>query len=147
MKSRVETPFQRLPVVFGQSPGYTYMSYDLRWEPHGVIKHFYGKVTDQDMMQSVIETESDPRFDSLHYVINDFLECTAYAVSGNTVDQIAVIDRGASYTNSHIRIAVVSSAPEIISLATRYARSPVSAYETRVFPTLEEARAWLDDAS
>lgn len=120
------------------------MSYELRWEPHGVIKRFYGEVTDHDVMQSVIDIESDMRFDAVRYVINDFLQCTGYAVSGETVDQIAVIDCGASHTNSHIRIAVVTTSPEVVALATRYAQSPVNRYPMRMFATMDEARTWVD---
>lgn len=123
------------------------MSYDIRWEPRGVVKHFYGEVTDHDMMHSVIETESDPRFDELRYVINDFLDCAACAVANKTVDKIAVADCGAAFTNPHIRIAVVTTAPEIVSLTVRYAQSPLNRYPTRLFATIEDAQAWLNSGN
>ena len=123
------------------------MSYELRWEANGVVKRFFGKVTDFDMMQSVIDTESDPRFDAYRYVINNFLDCTSYAVSNKVVDEISAMDCGAAHTNPRIRIAVVTTAPEIVSLTARYAQSRVNRYPTRIFSTVEEAQAWLNSDS
>lgn len=95
------------------------------------------------MLQSVIDTESDPRFDDLRFVINDFLDVQNISISSDDVEYISAVDRAAAVTNSNIRIAVVANRPEIIALADQYANSPMNAYPTRVFATLAEARAWL----
>jgi hypothetical protein len=119
------------------------MTYQLEWEPRGVIKRFFGHVTDYDMLQSVLDTESDRRFDDLRYVINDFAGITGSSVEVPTIDEIAIADKGASHSNPSIRIAVVTTSPEIRLLADCYARSPLNAYETRVFANSTEARSWL----
>lgn len=119
------------------------MSYEIIWESHGVIKRFVGEVTDLDMMKSVIDTESDARFDDLRYTINDFLAMTGFSFGLSEIDDIAVIDKGASMTNPRIRIAVVTTSPDIVKLATHYATSPMNAYPTKIFTSLADARAWI----
>ena len=89
------------------------MSYEVTWEPRGVIKRFSALVTDNEMIQSVVDTEKDARFDELRYVINDFLGITGISMTKDSVDEISVRDRGAAYTNPNIRIAVVATHPEI----------------------------------
>ena len=107
------------------------------------MKRFFGYVSRKEMLQTVIDTESDPRFDDLRFVINDFLDVRNISVSSDDVEYISAVDRAAAATNPNIRIAVVANRPEIIALADQYANSPMNAYPTRIFATLAEARAWL----
>lgn len=119
------------------------MAYEIIWEARGVIKHFFGHVTDSEMMSADTDTEGDARFDDYRYLINDFLDCSGFSVSMDTVDEIAAIDGAAAKINPKIRIAVVATAPEIIRAATHYANSPMNIYPTRIFSNLADARAWL----
>lgn len=119
------------------------MGYELTWESRGAVKRFFGHVTGNDVLQSVINVESDERFDRLRYVINDFLEATGLTVSASELDEIAAIDGAAALVNRNIRIAIVTTNPEIISASDQYAKSPMNAYPTRIFPTVNEARTWL----
>jgi hypothetical protein len=109
------------------------LSYEIIWEPRGVVKRFFGHVTSHDMLQSVVETEMNVRFDDLRYVINDFLDITGISSLPQDVEEISVIDKGASMSNSRIHIA----------LASDYANSPLNVYPTRIFSSLGEARSWL----
>jgi hypothetical protein len=119
------------------------MTYQIEWEPRGVIKRFFGQVTDHDMLQSVLDIESDRRFDDLRYAISDFSGITGSSVGISTIEDIAIADKGASRSNPSIRIAVVTTSAEIRLLAERYAGSPLNAYETRIFASEDEARSWL----
>ncbi len=120
------------------------MSYELTWEQRGVVKRFFGSVTNDELMQSVIETERDARFDDIRYVINDFLACTECLIETRTVDEVAAIDSVAALTNSRIHIAIVTNLPEIVAAAKQYAESPINVYTTRIFATLKDARTWLE---
>jgi hypothetical protein len=119
------------------------VTYQINWEPRGVVKRFFGQVTDHDMLQSVLDTESDSRFDDLRYAINDFSGITGSSVGMPTIEDISIADSGAARSNPSIRVAVVTTSPEIRLLAERYASSPLNAYETRIFATEAEARNWL----
>jgi hypothetical protein len=98
------------------------MGYEIFWEPKGVVKRFFGQVTNDDMMQAVVKTEGDRRFDALRYVINDCLAIEKLSLTADEVDNIC---------------------PEMTRMALQYANSPLNAYPTRIFPTLAEARFWL----
>ena len=89
-------------------------------------------------------THSDVRFDSLRYVINDFLAVQGMACTQDDIDVIAAHDMGAAVTNPNVRIAMVTREPEVVALIQRYVRAAGEVYPTRIFPTLAEARAWLE---
>lgn len=119
------------------------MTYQIEWKPRGVIKRFFGHVTDHDMLQSVLDTESDRRFDDLRYIINDFAGITGSSVDLTTIEEIAIADHGASLSNPSIRIAVVTTSAEIRLLVEHYADSPLNGYATRIFASEADARSWL----
>lgn len=123
------------------------MAYEILWETGGVNKHFHGHVTDDELIQSLVQVESDPRFDSIRYVINDFLQVEDFTVSEDGVLMASAIDRGAAQSNPHIRIAVVATDTQVHALAKLYAASPVNAYPTEVFLNDCEARRWISATS
>lgn len=123
------------------------MGYELIWEPRGVLKRFFGQVTDSDISGSVARVNGDRRFDMLRYVINDFLDGTGHQVPLDAVEEIAAIDDAASISNPHIRVALVAATPDFIELANQYAGSTLKIYPTRIFSSLDEARIWLDPRS
>ena len=125
----------------GQRAG---MAYDIFWEQRGVVKHYRGCVSSYDLLQSVLDTESDARFDDLRFVINDFLDIESLALANVDVEEISAIDRAAARINPHIKIAIVSISTDIIALGNEYANSPMNTYPTRIFATNADARAWLN---
>lgn len=120
------------------------MGYELSWEPRGLVKRFFGDVTEKQFIDAVIDSESDARFDGLRHVINDFRDVESFVFTPEDVDYVAAIDNAAAVSNPNIRIAVITSSPEIIALATQYAESSLNVYPTRIFATLADARAWLE---
>ena len=118
------------------------MSFNLLWEERGAVKHFSGYVTAEEIQAATIRVEASERFDSCRYVINDFSACTGTSVNHDVIKEIAVVDGGAMWTNPHIRVAVVTTMPEIIEMAEAYASSPYHSYPTRIFSTMQEARIW-----
>lgn len=120
------------------------MGYDLHWEPpQGVVKRLFGQVSGAELIASGVQVEADPRFDALSYVINDFRDCTAVNVLPRQVEEMAAIDAVAALTNPRIRIAIVATHPEILAGAQAYASDPLTVYPTRLFATMDEARAWV----
>jgi len=120
------------------------VGYELSWEPRGLVKRFFGDVTEKQFIDAVIDSESDARFDGLRHVINDFRDVESFVFTPEDVDYVAAIDNAAAVSNPNIRIAVITSSPEIIALATQYAESSLNVYPTRIFATLADARAWLE---
>lgn len=123
------------------------MSYEIHWEERGVVKRFFGHLDSHDMLQSIIDTEGNARFDNLRYVINDFLGVTSMNLADLDLEEISAIDYAAAGINPNIKIAVVSIDPEIIALANQYAESPINAYPTRIFTALHAAMAWIEETT
>jgi hypothetical protein len=119
------------------------MSYELIWEPRGVVKRFFGHVDGNEVLRATTETEVDPRFDDLRFVINDFLACTGFAFPADAVEEMAAIDGAIAQINSKIKIAIVATLPDVIAAADAYATDPLTSYPTRTFSTIEDARRWL----
>lgn len=123
------------------------MSYELIWEPKGVIKRFFGHVTCQEVLAAGNQSQGDLRFDRNRYAINDFLDCTEFEIDYVMLDEIAAISGAAQKSNPNIRIAVVATLPEILAAFRHYASVPVQSYPTRLFTTRAEARVWTSDES
>ena len=119
------------------------MGYELHWEDRGVVKRYFGQVSSEELLAPVVATEADKRFDTLRFVINDFLEAKSVAFTQADIDLIAAHDMGAAATNPNIKVAVVAAQPEVIDLVQRYMQAAVRAYPTSIFSTMAEARAWV----
>lgn len=120
------------------------MAFINNWEQHGVIRIFSGFVDGQQVLDSVVSIEEDSRFDSVRYVINDFLEVADFDISDAEIVRIAAIDRAASATNPNIRIALVVQDDGIRELAQRYGNlMQNSPYKTSLFTSVEAAREWV----
>jgi hypothetical protein len=119
------------------------LGYELHWEDRGVVKRYFGQVSSEELLAPVVATEADKRFDTLRFVINDFLEAKSVAFTQADIDLIAAHDMGAAATNPHIKVAVVAAQPEVIDLVQRYMQAAVRAYPTSIFSTMAEARAWV----
>ena len=120
------------------------MPYRLDWEPRGVCKKLWGFVTAEEYLQSMRDIHGDPRFDRMHYAINDFLAVQDFDVGDRTIVDMAAASLGARHTNSRIRVALVTRDPRIVSLAALFASRDLRSFPTRVFATLAEARQWLE---
>jgi hypothetical protein len=118
------------------------MSFNILWEERGVVKHFNMQVTVEEVQVATLRVEASERFDSCRYVINDFSACTSIIVNHDVVKEIAIVDGAAMRTNPYIRVAVVTTMPEIIEMAEAYANSSYHSYPTRIFSALQEARHW-----
>jgi hypothetical protein len=118
--------------------------YEIAWQqPNGLIKRHFGHVTSSEVLAANVQAEADARFDDLNYVINDFRDCTGLTVSPDDIAEIAAIDKAASKTNPHIRIAVVATNSEVLAAATAYANDPLTTFTVRLFSSMNDACSWL----
>ncbi|WP_265944159.1 hypothetical protein [Dechloromonas sp. A34] len=121
------------------------MAYELIWEPDGVLARFSGVVTARQFIQSVEETQGDPRFDEAHYVINDFSEVSDHELSEQTLTQLAAMNYGAHASNPNCRVVYVTTDEALTqSLKDALVRGDMTSYQTEVQPTVSDARDWLD---
>lgn len=120
------------------------MPIDVVWERRGAYKRYHGHVTGEELLQSIDVLHSDYRFDRLRYVISDCSDVKSFSVTEDQVQLVAAKDLGARYTNPHVLVAIVTTDDRIKALATLYAGPPLQPYPTKIFDTLDDARAWTE---
>lgn len=97
------------------------MSYENIWEKGGVYRKYSNHVTGEEVFQAVQDVYGHAQFDSIHYVINDFLDVTNHdEVSHKDLKSLAAIDKAAAISNPNIKIAIVATLSTIQKMASTY---------------------------
>lgn len=117
------------------------MPFTITTERFGAYKKFSGFVTNAEFLQSVFENQSHPDYDRMAYSINDFSEVTGHSVAPMAVRTAATYALGAEFTNSRLKIAIVSTDQQIRDLVGGF--TALTHYKLEFFSTLEDARKWV----
>jgi hypothetical protein len=115
------------------------------WERHGLHQKFFGVITSPAFKQSVFEIYGDSRFDSLRYVITDFLDVQRFDVDLETVVDVHTANIGARVSNPDILVAIVTTDPKIVSFGQLASNQDMKSYPTEIFSTLDDARHWIHE--
>lgn len=120
------------------------MPYENIWEKDGVYRKYTQCIKGVDIIQAMGEVHGHELFDSIGYVINDFLNVTEINLNPAEIKTLAAIDKAAALTNPNIRIALVATMPTIQSMSEMYGDlMSESPYTCEVFSDLDEARKWI----
>lgn len=125
------------------------MGYEITWEAQGVVKRFFGDVSNDDLMKSSTVVQADARFDDLHYVLLDFHDCLSHSVTDPALLEIAAIDEAASDNQARsgvrqVHVAIIATDSKIIDLAKRYANYKFDVVLFGLFFNRADARSWLN---
>lgn len=102
-----------------------------RWfEPSAVIQVFKGRVDDHDLSESYHQVLGDRRFDDLRFHVIDLSAAASVRVSDARLEEIAAHVHGASFSNSRLRVLVISPDPDVVALLQRFALPGLNAYPT-----------------
>lgn len=123
------------------------MPYSLTWEPFGVYRRYLGDVTIAERRTSFDAICGDRRFDDLRYVITDYLDVAGYEITTEATAEIAALHVGPLRTNPCIEIAAVATRPDIVAAIRDFIAHGFTMAPYLVFPTLGEARRWVDRPS
>lgn len=118
------------------------MPYSIHWEPNGVYKKYTGRVTGQEFFRAVRQVNSQPNFETFHYVINDFLDCIEFLPSKSDQEDAVAAAIGANMTNKRFVAAFVASSPEIVASLTSMAEQAKGSMQVCLFNNLTDARRW-----
>jgi hypothetical protein len=120
------------------------MSYEAIWEEKGIYWKYKGILTSDDLLQSNISIYGDSRFDKLRYQLLDMLDVESFDVDTEAMEEVTVMDVGASQTNPRLIVAVVATHVQAKRLVELYENTTGSApWETDLFESVEEARVWI----
>lgn len=118
------------------------MPYEIIREARGMHKRFWGVVTAQEFLASVVNFHNDPEFENIRYTINDFSAVEHFSMPVRSIEDTVAVNIGATYMNAQYRILAVTVDPVIVGMARKYdmlSQLP----PILIFPTLADARQWL----
>ena len=119
------------------------MSCEIIRESKGIRCRYFDVVSkdEMDTISGVIRT--DPSFSSIRYVIADFTAMTWWKVTAYEALILAYHDHSAYSKNPSVKIALVSTMDDVLSILNTYAKSPLMTFDVKVFTSMSAARGWL----
>lgn len=122
------------------------MPYALTWEGRGVYVRYHGACSDAEILRAAQETQADRRFDSLRWVINDFLGCTGFSYDPETTRLLAAINAAAAVSNPRIKVAIIVNNEEAKAMFLVYSDPNFSSFPTAVFDDVAAGAEWVGAA-
>lgn len=119
------------------------MPYTITWEPRGVYAKFNGRCTIKDLKAVFIKIGGDYRYDSLRFVILDYLDVEHQNLTEAEAEEAAAIDIGMTFTNPRVVFASISSDKRILELWRHFVSVNVLKHRHGIVPGVTEARAWI----
>ena len=117
------------------------MSYKTAWTKQCVFVCYSGSCTETEVLNAVIELQSDYRFDSTYRALHDFSLCQSMSGAPEYLEELAARNIGAAASNANLKIAVVAKIPDVLAMLKRFEMLALSPYPLRVFETAEHALA------
>ncbi|MCL2523058.1 MAG: hypothetical protein FWF17_00460 [Betaproteobacteria bacterium] len=121
------------------------MSYEIVWEPEGVLVTFSDRITPPDLLASAGRMHADARFDEGRYVIYDLPESAADTLSEDVFVELSALHYGAYLSHPNCRIVFLTSDTTLGQLILKILTAPeLVSYPIAVIDSLTTARDWLD---
>ena len=121
--------------------------YSTHWEEHGLRWQYSGIIGGKELIKSNMDTFGDSRFDDMYYQIVDLTQVTDFDVSLHEMRQLAALDKAASLSNPHVKIAVITDNESIQALSMFYDdENDDSPWKTKIFHNINSARSWIKHA-
>lgn len=121
------------------------MPYLISWKQHGIVWHYSGVLTGNDLLQSNFDIFGDERFDDIRFQIVDLTKVDRIEVTEKLMRKVAHLDMAAARSNPRVKVAVISNSDAATKLNEYYDKycDDKSPWETRVFSSIEEAESWV----
>ena len=95
------------------------MSYKTAWTKQCVFVCYSGSCTETEVLNAVIELQSDYRFDSTYRALHDFSLCQSMSGAPEYLEELAARNIGAATSNANLKIAVVAKTPDVWAMRKR----------------------------
>ena len=119
------------------------MSFINNWEDNGLHRKFTGEITGQEILESNLSIQGNPRFDHIKYVLNDFSSITEFEITSADVNIISTIDNVAAISKKSLKIAIVADDKNLLKWINEYLKMMQgSPYATALFSSNDDALKW-----
>lgn len=127
------------------------MAYQTHWDSHSVFQRYWGEPTPSEFLMASEELHADPRFDALHFIVNDFSKASGHLLSRHAISEVVAMRIGGYRSNPNIRIAIIGADQHFRLLAELSQETRLDAYPVRCFeslgPVLNQANSGMPYAS
>ena len=89
---------------------------------------------------------SDERFEDLRFAITDYRDVEVYETSPQAIEETAALHIAPLLTNPKILLASVATDERVVAAIQHFISLDFISQPYQVFPTMEEARAWIENA-
>ncbi len=121
----------------------TELPYELVWESRCLVRRYSGLVTGEDLVASLREVCSDPRFDEIRCCIADYSRVESLTVCEDNAMLIAALQIGSRYTHPDLVIASVATDPAVVAEIKRLAGLFQPEIHVHFHPTAGAACRWI----
>jgi len=98
------------------------------------------------MRRHIEEVCKDERFEQHRYNILDFSDANDFSPTERELLINSGVLIGAAFTNHQVLIAAVVTRPNVKAALERFHALGVSPYVAKFFPTVAEARKWIEES-
>jgi len=127
------------------------MGIDIDWLEgnQGAHRKFVGNVSFNDLINSTLELQDNPNFDSFHYLIEDYTNATNIPFKSSEVEPFCNFVRMRGNTRKALKVAIISrNFADNIAVAQAFcAKINQTHYQSEVFLNVSDAKAWVVEAS
>lgn len=120
------------------------MPYRLRWEGHGVYRHFTGVVSSTEFRDAYVEMTGDLRYGGTRYIISDYLDAEPGPDLTDTfVGRVERLVRLEYESGPDIVHATVARGEAMLAHVLCYESLPLAPFPEATFATVAAARQWI----
>lgn len=119
------------------------MSFELIWEPGGVVRRHDGHVSIAERLKSLERICTDPRFDDLRFCITNYLGVLSFESTPEAVAELAAMHIAPARTNPNILIATIAVHPDAVVAERQFIALGYIDLPHQLFSTMDDARAWI----
>lgn len=125
------------------------MAHVLCWEPHGLVRKFWGYISAAEFESAIEEALSDPQFQNVHYSILDFEGVTKSDLDMMVLERIAMVHFGCGLLhNSRVKVALIGAKDLMTILLSSPIHPPIDgSYDVSQCTSESEAREWIHQSS
>jgi len=96
------------------------MSYSIEWGQSCVHIKYLGHIISDDILEVRGRLSGDYRYDSIKYVITDFLDITSLTLSERDLKVIVFYHKTSLIWNTNIKLSILCNKGEILEVVLRY---------------------------
>ena len=111
----------------------------------GLYRQFNGDISVVDIVKGSLDLQQNPKFKSIRYVIDDYLNVTSIVFKAEQTQSIANVVRMRANTKEYLKIAIISrDSEESKAVANEFCEQMKEChYQCQVFYSLDDAKAWV----